>query len=78
MSKTTNLNENIHPIFRNVKNKTLVKRSQILLVLQMRTEGFSYNSIARRLYAEHKISISPQRVGQIINQYGEEYGRAQV
>lgn len=70
--------EIIHPIFKNVKNIGLVKQSQNLLVLKMRTQGYSYNSISRRLFAEHKISITPQRVGQIIDRFGEDYGRYQV
>jgi predicted transposase YdaD len=79
MNKPTNQVEILHPIFNDVKPEDLklTKQSQILIVLQMRTTGYSYNQISRRLFAEHNITISPQRVAQIVNKHGEKYGRYQ-
>lgn len=80
MSKPTNQDGILHPIFKDVKPSDLpkIKQSQILLVLKLRTEGYSYNQISRRLFAEYEIDITPQRVGQLISKYGEEYWRTQA
>jgi len=83
MSNNTNSNnkiEIIHPIFKDIKKNNLIQINQIqtLLILDMRTEGVSYNAIAKRLFAEHNINITPQRVGQVIKKYGEVYRRAQT
>lgn len=80
MNKPTNQDGILHPIFEDVKPEDLrlTKQSQILIVLKMRTEGYSFNQIARRLFAEHNITISPQRVAQIVNKHGEKYGRYQA
>ncbi len=77
MQKPTNQSDILHPIFSDVKPEDLknTKQRQILIVLKMRTEGYSFNQISRRLFAEHNITLSPQRVAQIVNKYGEKYGR---
>ena len=76
MNKTTN-QKLIHPIFESAKNKTTLKQEQILTILKMHTNGFSYNQIARRLFAENKIDLTPQRIGIIIKKYRNEW-RAQA
>lgn len=79
MNKTipTNLDGNIHPIVSLVKprGRGQFKLNQTILVLKLRKEGCSYNTISKRLYAEHGIDLSPQRVNDIYKRFqeGEQY-----
>lgn len=80
MNTSTNQDGILHPIFKDVKPVDLpkIKQSQVLLILKMRTDGFSYNAIAKRLFAEYNINITPQRVHQTVIKYGEKYWRTQA